>query len=187
MKIPVHLSRTSINKAKQQLQQVIKQLEKQMLDELLLECCHRIIQLANERIDQSTIGSAVKAAIKSGWETPVIQGNRAVLRNTDDKAVFVEFGVGIVGSEQDHALAEVNHYQYNIGKQIAPDGSWGFFTENEENIDIQKQYIDRIDDNGMFVITHGSPAVMYAYNALIDLKEKYIHEIWQKIKVKYWG
>ena len=186
MKIPVHLSKTSINGAKRKLNNIIKQLEEVMLNELLYECCQKVIQLANDRVDQTTIGSNVKAAIKSGWQPPEISKGVAVIRNTDDKAVYVEFGVGIVGEEDSHARATVVNYSYNIGSQIASDGSWVFVQDNHQNIDIQAEHIDNID-GGRIITTHGSPAVMYAYNAIIDLKEKYIQSIWQSIKEKYWG
>lgn len=187
MRIEISLNPHSVGEAIKKFEEIRAQIQNEMMRDLLTQSCEWIIQRANYYISLQDIGYVVKQNLQSGWKKPEITNNMAILRNTDDQAVFVEFGVGIIGAENDHKNAQVVNYRYNIGKQIQPDGSWEFYTNSDETIDVPTSFIENISDDGHIITTRGYPAVMYAYNAIIDLKEYGIKEIWENIKRKYWG
>lgn len=192
MKIKIKLGEKSISSAIKQLQTAKNQLETIMIKDFLMTCCSWIYEYANRYVELSSIGENVKSNITTGWQEPEIrqESNRmiATLRNTDDQAVYVEFGVGIVGKQNSHERVdsgEVN-YQYNIGSKIdRTTNQWIFNVSSDSDIDIQAEYIDNRTTNT--VKTQGSPAVMYAYNACVDLEAIGFKTIWQQIKKKYWG
>ena len=192
MKINISLNPKSIENAIKQFQKAQTQLETVMLKEFLLTCCTWIYDDANKNLMYSSIGENVKANIMTGWQEPTIrqEGKRmiATLKNTDDQAVYVEFGVGIVGQENAHERVkdgQVN-YQYNIGTKINKEtNQWIFNVSSDNDIDNQAEYIDKKTTNT--VKTKGSPAVMYAYNACVNLDTIGFKAIWEQIKKRYWG
>ncbi len=191
MKIEMRLSEKSIKEAITALKRADRQLNK-MAKDLLLTCCTWIYDRANQYVMASDIGENVKINIIRGWQAPELTVKNGVLlatlRNTDEQAVYVEFGVGIVGAEPEnmHPKANEEHYQYNVGGKINPiTNQWIFNVSSDEDIDIQAEFIDKRTTNT--VKTKGSPAVMYAYNAVVDLREFALKQIWQEIKVRYWG
>jgi hypothetical protein len=190
MKIDITFNSKSIDNAIKTLKLAKVQLENQMLTDFLFTCCTWLYDNANTKIMFSSIGDSVKSNIMSGWEVPKIEkrGKRlvATLKNTDEQAVYVEFGVGIVGQENPHERATEEAYEYNIGKKINPvTHQWIFNVSNDSDIDIQAEYIDLRTENT--VKTKGSPAVMYAFNAVVDLLHFGINPIWEETKLKYWG
>lgn len=190
MKIDITLNSKSIKNAIKTLQLARVQLENEMLTEFLFTCCTWLYDRANGYVMLSSIGDGVKNNIISSWQVPTIEkrGKRlvATLKNTDDQSVYVEFGVGIVGQENPHERATVEAYEYNIGKKINPvTHQWIFNVSDDSDIDIQADYIDLRTENT--VKTKGSPAVMYAFNAVVDLLHFGIKPIWEQIKLRYWG
>ena len=69
--------------------------------EFLNECADYLLERAKFHLSNSGVGSNVIADIQSHWQT-VQDGNSIVIINDSDKAVFVEFGVGIVGQANPH-------------------------------------------------------------------------------------
>ena len=115
MNIKVALNKKSIDQAIQKLNTAKKQLQNEMLDELLQECYDYFTMRANYYIMQSTVGDDVVSSILNGWKlTKHAKG--ISIENTSNKAVFVEFGVGIVGEQNSHPNANQigNNWQYNI-------------------------------------------------------------------------
>ena len=188
----MNLSAKSVENAKKQLEKAKKQLETEMLYDFLNTCCTFIVEQSKNYIMNSTIGDSVKMNIISGWQPPVIrqEGKKVIARitNTDSQAVYVEFGVGIVGKENPHervSNGNVN-YEYNMPSRYKKkDNSWIFSVSGDSDIDIQAEYIDNRTTNT--VRTKGSPAVMYAFNACVDLEASQFRAIWETIKKRYWG
>ena len=184
MKIEIRLNTTSVNNAIKQLERAKKGVIL-AYEATLEEIAIWLIERANMHLNVSSIGDNVKIDIRNAW----IYERTAMgmkITNQSDKASFVEFGVGIVGLENQHIMASREGYQYNIGSKIREDGTWVFSTESDDDIDIQARYVLKRTDTT--VLTKGQPAVMYAYNAIVDLKSgNTIKNIWQKNKQRYIG
>lgn len=201
-KIIVRLNEKSINEAKATLKQMKKEL-KEMTTQFLEECCKWIIKKANDYIDSSDIGSLVKEDIKSSWHYEIKSPN-ATIKNTSEKAVYVEFGVGVVGEAHPHPNARIQplgEYEYNKeSPSKSVDGSWTFFTNSEE-LDLPtssllahnwyegKRGVMGQAGKRLLVTTKGAKGVMYAYNALMDIQNGHLKKIWEELKSKskYWG
>ena len=185
MKIKVGLNKQSVKNAINALKTAKKQLQVEMLDEFYFECYLFFVEHCRQWLDTSTIGEEVKNEINIGWKYQRTKSGAKFVNNAE-KAVYVEFGVGMVGKDNYHTNAKNlgNDYKYNIGTKILPDGSWIFSVSDDNEIDIQQGFILNRTENT--VRTKGSPAVMYAFNALEDLRLEY-PKIWEQIKIKYWG
>lgn len=189
------LNSKSIENAIKQIKKAQSQLDK-MVEDFLFTCCTYIYDKANDNLRNSEIGEDVKRNIMSGWQIPEIRrfGNKtiATLRNTDSQAVYVEFGVGIVGSYLPHerVITGETDYEYNIPTQHkSASGQWVFSAKDDSFVDLDNGYYiikpNKLGEN--WVITKGSPALMYAYNACVDLQAFEFKRIWENIKKKYWG
>ena len=185
MKIKVGLNKQSVKNAINALKTAKKQLQGEMLNEFYKECYNYFVGQCSVYLNQSTIGESVKAEIDSGWNYERTE-NGARFVNNAEKAVFVEFGVGSVGQDKPHKNAKNlgNDYKYNIGAYILPDNSWIFSVSDDSHIDIEQDSV--LNRTEHTVRTKGSPSIMYAYQALMDLKDRY-KRIWKEIKIKYWG
>lgn len=191
--INVSLSPQSIDNAIKELNTARAQLQNQMLADFRKALCEWIVDRANKHLERSSIGSNVIIDIESHWEYPINYADTVVtLKNTSDKAVFVEFGVGRVGQKSPHDLAGEQGYKYSIGTKInQATGEWVFNPTPDENIDIQDEYWVRLGKGA--IKTTGSPATMYAYQAVVDARTELrspgggeIGRLWKEIKDRYW-
>ena len=195
MKIKVGLNKQSVKNTINALKTAKKQLQGEMLNEFYKECYNYFISRANYHLLSSDIGELVIAEIQSSWifERTV---NGAKFTNDAEKAVYVEFGVGIVGQENQHTNANNlgNNYQYNMPSESKYAGkyhdenTWRFYANDKSEVDLVDGFYEEwhTKNGDIKVITKGSPAVMYAFNALEDLRLEY-KNIWERIKIKYWG
>lgn len=211
MKIEVSLNPKSIKEAIERVKRV-KSLIPKMEQDLILEVAKWIAVRANRYIDLSEIGSMVKNEIKGGWQYIPFDGGVKVINQTP-KAVFVEFGVGIVGKGDPHPNASAEGYEYNKprsyvgaeGRVISTKderGMWYFWTNGNE-LDIPLTAVEDIrgfDDfrgkkgKRIVVGTRGTKGVWYAYNAILDAKIELskpnggeIGKLWDDIKKRYIG
>ena len=184
----VRLNGKSIQSAIKRLETAKKQLQDKMLDEFYKECYNYFISQANFHLLTSGIGDLVIAEIQSSWHYEKT-ANGATFTNDAEKAVYVEFGVGIVGQENQHPNADMAGYQYNKPSESKlVDGSW-VFKSYEDELDIPQNAIvgrDFLSSGITRILTRGTKGTWYAFNALEDLRLEY-KNIWQKIKEKYWG
>ena len=198
-KITVQLNKKSINEARKYLLNLKKQIPK-MQQELLVAVAHWVTEKANKYIDLSDIGSLVKEQIKGGWEYQQTSNGIKIINSTE-KAVFVEFGVGVVGQSQSHPNASAEGYQYNLESPYkSADGTWYFWTNSNE-LDLPlsamediRGYDDHRGDKGKSIIfgTRGAKGVWYAYNAIVDAQTELaksgggeIGKMWEDIKARY--
>lgn len=193
MKINIELNRNSIEKAKKQLLYVKKILPRMQKD-FLEDVAMWLIKRANFHLNNSDIGENVKIDIRNSWDYQLI-GNGVKIINTAQKAVFVEFGVGIVGQGNVHPNASVEGYEYNKPspyKDKKGSGTW-VFKSQFENLDIPQDQAEFIADAGDYVvITRGTKGVWYAYNAIVDAQMELakfgggaIGKMWEDIKARY--
>lgn len=201
MKIKVGLNQQSIKDALKTLKKAEKQLKGEMLNEFYKRCYDYFVSRANYYLLSSGIGDLVIAEIQSGWQyvpimnLDIIGNNISTYKcgvkfiNTAEKAVYVEFGVGIEGEENKHPNSTETNYQYNLPtKSKGADGSWQF-KAYEDELDIPQSAIVSSQtkaDGRLKILTYGTEGVWYAFNALEDLRLQY-KNIWQEIKQKYWG
>lgn len=191
MKLNIRLNPQSIQSAINALKTAENTLRNKMFNELITACAEQIKSFANDRLSIADIGSNVKVEIMSSWVLNIV-GKTAKLTNTADKAAYVEFGVGIVGQQKPHDNAAKTGYQYNMpSKHKLADGTW-LFTTTYDDLDLPKSaIIDKHYGNTadtLVIETKGTPATMYAYNAVVDfVSGNYAKKIWNDIKIKYWG
>lgn len=199
MKIKITLNEKSIkeaitafNKAKSQLPVMKK--------EFYEKCCENITQLANKNLISWDIGENVKDDILNGWVYDVFE-NGAIIKNNAKKAVYVEFGTGIVGQEQPHPRANIQsppneNYEYNVPSVFKRAGkyhdenTWRFYKQDLSDVDLQDGYYETwyTSSGDIKIITRGAPASLFVFNAILEFKEKNLaKKIWEEIKVKYWG
>lgn len=191
MKINVDLNAKSIQNAINALKTAERQLNEQMLNDFLIGACEWIRERANGYLALSTVGSGVIAEIQSGWVIGVPTGGKIIMENTADKAVYVEFGVGVIGEQNKHDNADETGYEYNVPSESkSASGRWVFGLEDETSLDLPDDSYKQKQAKGkdlVWIITKGAKGTMYAYNAIVDFRDKGAKEVWQKIKVKYWG
>lgn len=198
-KITIELNTKSIKDARKYLLNLKKQIPK-MQQEFLMAVAHWVTSRANNYINLSDIGSLVKDQIKGGWEyeqTP----NGVKIINRTEKAVYVEFGVGVVGQSEAHPNASAEGYEYNMESPYkTADGTWYFWTNSNE-LDLPlsamediRGYSDHRGDKGKRIIfgTRGAKGVWYAYNAIVDAQAELaksgggkIGKLWEDIKARY--
>ena len=188
MKLNVKLNQKSIKATINALKTAKKQLQEEMLNDFYKECYNYFVGCANYHLLSSGIGDLVIAEIQSSWHYEKTL-NGAKFTNDAEKAVYVEFGVGIVGGENEHPNANNTGYQYNMPSQSKLfDGSW-IFKSYEDELDIPQSTIiskKTMADGKLRILTSGTKGCFYAFNALEDLRLE-MPNIWQRIKVKYWG
>lgn len=114
--------------------------------------------------------------------------------NTHDKAVYLEFGVGRVGSENPHTNAKKSNvgggsYEYDIPTSAKrSDGYWFFVPEDPNKIDIGTPYYKQVGKGTKFVMTKGQPATMFLYNAMIEFITSNQHKkCWARATSYFFG
>lgn len=197
-KIAIELNQKSIEQAKKQLiyvKKILPQMQKDFLEDVAMWLINR----ANTHLNNSDIGENVKIDIRNGWEYEFTTNGIKIINRTE-KAVFVEFGVGIVGQSQSHPNASAEGYEYNMESPYkSADGSWSFWLNSNERDLPMSAFTDfgTYDDHRkggqrMVVTTFGAKGVWYAYNAIVDAQMELakanggeIGKMWEDIKARY--
>lgn len=186
MNINVGLNSQSIKDAKKEIRKIKQKFERQTIyRKFLRECAKFLKQRMRAYLEISGIGRNVIEGIMSSWEVTVTD-NKATMVNRHDKAVFVEFGVGIMGAYDPHPNATIENYDYNVASDAKDEmGEWHFFS-NAADLDIPQRAITWGSNgqgkrNRMSIHTRGVNGVWYAYNALQDLKLHW-KSIWNNTK-----
>lgn len=189
MKIDVGLNPKSIKQAKNKILEV-KRLFTQntIISAFLKDCSNYLLSRMDYYLKNAGLGSEVVTNIMSSWKVNIID-NKCILVNNDDKAVFVEFGVGVGGESNPHPFAYISDYEYNVPSDSKDlDGEWSFFAK-ESNLDIPKSAIEfkaKASNGKVMVFTQGTKGVWYAYNSLQDLRMN-AKSIWQKTEERIIG
>jgi hypothetical protein len=206
MKLTVRLNQKSIQSALNVLKNY-KDVYKDFLEDVVLW----IIELANGYLNASSIGENVKIDIRNGWEYEVTE-KTAKIWNSTDQAVFVEFGVGGRGQHNQHPKAGEEGYEYNIptihkyATEHHPDpDTWRYSVPDLKDVDLHGAIaLNSVASNGETeawqmasgswkIITTGSPAVMYAYNAIVTARTDHANpnghlaKLWEKNVKRYLG
>lgn len=191
MTINIELNQKSIQEAKKKLLQVKKAVPLATKD-FLEDVAMWLIDRANMHLDNSDIGENVKIEIRNGWVYN-FTANGIQITNSTDKAVFVEFGVGIVGQQDSHPQASKEGYEYNVYSHAKFLGGYWSFTTQLEDLDLPKNSVEmQSNGNDYVILTQGAKGVWYAYNAIADANMELarpnggeIGALWEKAKRKY--
>lgn len=198
MRINIDLSKKSIENAIKQIKAVQKKVQKDLPRVYLEKCVAKIIELANQNLMATNIGSKVKSIIQSQWKISPVVGNKITLSNTaqlesgKNLAVFVEFGVGIVGQENSHELAKEANYQYNVPSSSKKEnGQWSFGTaDGESYMNLEREYYETYDfgDGVLTIVTKGSPATLFLYKAWKTFETSGLYKtLWEQAKAEVIG
>ena len=195
MKIEIALNKQSIKNAIKRIN-AIKKTVPTIQQEFLMSVAHWVTNRANEYVDRSDIGSLVKDEIKGGWEYESTASGVKIVNRTQ-KAVFVEFGVGIVGQSQAHPKASAEGYEYNMDsyhKDRKGTGTWVFQSSvNELDLPLKNvEFAYNESGSEYAIVTRGAKGVWYAYNAIVDAQMELakanggeIGKMWEDIKARY--
>lgn len=197
MRININLSKKSIENAIKQIKAVQKKVQKDLPRVYLEKCVAKIIELANQNLMITDIGSEVKALIQSSWQISPVVGNRIVLSNNAEfesgknLAVFVEFGVGIVGQGNKHTLANQANYEYNVLTDAKDQNGRWFYTlqGGEDRMNIESNYYQGYStENGLQFSTQGTPATMFLYKAWKLFETSGLYKtLWEQAKAEVIG
>lgn len=188
MRINLSFDKKSIKNAIAELEKARKKLYNKMPSIFVQKCLEWVQNRANYYLSTIPMDTEVTSGIQSAWMIRKINKYASRLVNNNDKAVFVEFGVGRVGERNSHPLANTNegqNYQYDIKtKSKKEDGSWTF-NSMHKTIDLNEGYyivFGSSKKNAPIVKTKGSPANLYLYNAGMDLVSTGAYKkIWEQV------
>lgn len=191
MKLTFGLNVKEIQEVKKQLRRIKKNIPL-MTKDFLEYVALWLINRANFHLNNSDIGENVKIDIRNAWVydfTPT----GIKITNDADKAVFVEFGVGIVGQQEAHPQSSKEGYEYNVYSPAKFLGGFWSFTTQMDDLDLPTNRVDIQPSGGEYVIlTQGAKGVWYAYNAIVDARVELgkanggeIGALWEKVKREY--
>lgn len=194
-KITIRLNKKSIEQAEKEILR-LKSIFPSMVKELLEKVSVWIIDKANWHLSKSDIGKNVIDSISNGWVADITP-NSVKITNKSEKAVFVEFGVGIVGQSQSHPNATTEGYEYNMDspyKDKKGSGTW-VFQSKLADLDLPENNVEfayNESNTDFAIVTRGAKGVWYAYNAIVDARNELaksgggeIGKMWNDIKARY--
>lgn len=173
MKVNINLlNLKTLNEAIKQIEAYQKRVQN-LIPDFLKACAEAVRDKANSYIGNFGYDSETVSAIQNGWQ-PIKKGNPIVLENAYDKAVYIEFGTGIVGSNEAHEQASESGYKYDVNGHGAK--GWRFIHLLDEPLDLPKNFYSdpkAIDHTGMWFMirTQGAPATMFLYQSAMDFFE----------------
>lgn len=180
--ININFDVKSIKEAIKQVKEVQKKMQTEVPRTFITRCLDWVMNKANDYLNSFYMSSDIITDIQSKWEKSVI-GNVGTLINTSNKAVYVEFGVGLVGQGNPHPNSSVSGYEYNVAsgkKDIS--SKWRFKLDEEQGVDLNVGYYTaRNSGDGKLITTQGSPSNLYLYNAMMDLISSGAYKtLWQE-------
>lgn len=166
---------------------------KEVRDLFMVKCYYRLIELANMNLDAISDfeESEIKTDIKTMWTYEII-GNMMTVRNNSDKAVYIEFGVGIVGEQDPHPGAGDTGYEYNITTEAKDsDGYWNFAVYGDRPIDLRRSnYTIHSRERGqrLLIKTKGNEPGLYVFNALMNfISNNEAKKLWKESLNEHYG
>ena len=178
--IDIQLDTKSIKQALKQMQKIEKKFkDNTIVKKYLNKSADYIITMANQYLSNVNIDGAIISDIQNSWVKSNIIGNTLTITNTSEKAVYLEFGIGIIGQGQPHPNASVEGYEYNVnsGKKDYA-GRWRFRLDEKSQLDIISGYYENSNN---LITTKGYPAVLYLYNAIMDFRSSGAYKLlWQQ-------
>lgn len=179
-RININYDIKSLEKAIERIEIIKKKFQTTIPTIFLDRCLDYVIKQANQYLDGFDIDKLVTSDIQNHWRKEKLSNNRVRLLNDSDKAVYIEFGVGKVGQSKSHPNSSKTGYEYNIPTDAKTlSGQWVFKLDDKQGVDLVAGYYKQRKDN---IITKGSPANMYLYNAMMDLISSGSYKtIWNRV------
>ena len=180
-KININFDVKSLKQAIKKVKTIRGKIQSETPSIFIDKCLNWVMNRANMYLSSLNMGGNVIADIQGGWHIETVAPNIKRLVNTSQKAVFVEFGVGKKAQTEPHPNANNNTppYEYNVnsGKKDY-QGRWRFRVSEETDVDL---IVGNYDRDGDLILTSGSPATLYLYNASMDLiSEGAYKKLWQE-------
>ena len=185
-KINISLDLKSLKKAIREVESIKKKMDTTIPSAFITKCLQWIMERANQYLLGIPMDGEVISDIQSQWNIENVSPNIKRLVNYSDKAVFVEFGVGKVGQNNAHPQADSEGYEYNKPSDYKKqDGRWIFDAQHKQYaIDLNEGYyvmFGGTSGNRAKVMTEGSPANLYLYNAGMDLLSSGVYKsLWEQ-------
>lgn len=126
-KIKINLSSTSCQKAINELKN-IKNILNKINNEFIYESLEWIKNRANDYLNNRVKNFPNTANIEQYWVINQLGNGHWELRNTSPVGAYVEFGVGLVGSNRPHESSYQSNYKYDVNNH----GDKGWNWKNEE-------------------------------------------------------
>lgn len=214
MRINVGFDKKSIQNAIKQIKAVQKKIRTDLPRVYLQKCANWIVSEANNNLSRINMDSKIISLIQSSWVISPVVGNLIKIENTaqykagENIAVFVEFGVGVVGEKTskpqgfiENAIS-TNDYKYNVrtdnkrasknpqSKFSSNDNAWRFTQSSDKGIDIQSSYYEEYThkDGTKKIVTAGSPSQMFLFNAWKSFETFGVYKtLWEQAKKEVIG
>lgn len=175
----------TVDKAIKQIEEYHKRVQK-LIPEFLKRCAEAVRDLANRRLEGIGYDSELVSQIKNSWSIKDDDGI-VTLVNLHDKAVYIEFGTGIMGETNSHEQASEAGYRYDV-KNHGIKG-WNFVYDPTVGLDVlglEEENFTRLTKGkkaGMVIVhTIGTPASMFLYQAASDFVDyKLYKRIWNEL------
>ena len=178
----------TLDKALKQIEQYQKRL-RELIPEFLKACAETVRDMANNIISGLPYESDIISGLQNSWKTETTDDGQVVtLINNYDKAVYIEFGTGLVGKTKQHKEADEAGYQYDVNGHGAK--GWRFIHSGDEPLDVPDRYYSdtkSINHTGMWFSVHttGAPATMFLYQAATEFAERKVYErVWKEFASK---
>lgn len=168
------LSDAGIQNAQKQINNIIKQIQKQVNTEFISLSLDWIKNRAIQYLNSSGLDAGIIQELQTRFVKQVfVRTGHLILDH--EKGAYVEFGVGIEGSKSPYpnTFAKDLYWEYDVDSNFksSKDRSWRFVLKSDQPLDIKQDKITAIakKDNGDTVYkTTGSQGILFMYNAIMD-------------------
>lgn len=174
----------TVDKALKQIEEYQKKV-RELIPVFLKRCAEAVRDLANQKLTGYGYSGELISEIQNSWSIDESKDGVVTLINSHDKAVYIEFGTGIVGSGKSHEMASESGYKYDYNGH--GEKGWRFIRfADGEDIDLPDgRYTEtKGDHTGMWFLVHtsGAPATMFLYQAASDFADyKLYKRIWNDL------
>ncbi len=174
----------TVGKAINQIEEYQKKI-RELIPEFLKRCAEAVRDLANQKLGGYGYSGALISEIQNSWSIDDSTDGVVTLINSHDKAVYIEFGTGIVGSGDAHEMASKSGYKYDVNGH--GEKGWRFIRfADVADVDLPDGRYTEIkgDHTGMWFLIHtkGAPATMFLYQAATDFVDyKLYKRIWNEL------
>ena len=119
-------------------------------EQFIIESLEWIRDKANDNLEHRVGYFAGTLNLREYWQITKTSENTYELRNTNEKGAYVEFGTGIVGSENSHPDTSIVGWKYDTNKH--GEKGWHYFKD------------------GAWHWTQGMPSRPFMYNTASELR-----------------
>lgn len=172
--ISFDLSDAGIQNAQKQINNIIKQVQKQVNIEFISLSLDWIKNRAIQYLNSSGLDAAMIQELQTRFVKNVfVRTGHLILDH--EKGAYIEFGVGIEGSKSPYpnTFAEDLYWEYDVDSNFktSTDRSWRFILKTGQPLDIKPDKVTmlKIKNSGDTVYsTTGSQGILFMYNAIMD-------------------